>query len=70
MRTIVLFLMLSVAGWQTIDFNGLFTFRLPDGFEKREGPKPDDLRAEYHQGRTKLIVIWSRTESVAYDKRR
>lgn len=70
MRTIALFLILSAAGWQTVDFNGLFTFRLPDGFEQREAAKPDDLRAEYHKGQTKLVVIWGRTESVAYDKRR
>ena len=61
--------MLSVVGWQTIDFNGLFTFRLPDGFQKTEGTKPDDLRAEYRKGQTKLVVIWGNTESVAYEKR-
>lgn len=68
--TITLFLMLSVAGWQTIDFNGLFTFRLPDGFEKRAETKPDDLRAEYQKSQTKLVVIWGHTESATYDKRR
>jgi hypothetical protein len=70
MRTIAFFLMLTAAGWQTIDFNGLFTFRLPDGFERREATKPDDLRAEYYKGPTKLVVIWGGTESVAYEKRR
>jgi hypothetical protein len=62
--------MLSIAGWQTIDFNGLFTFRLPDGFEKRAETNPDDLRAEYQKSHTKLVVIWGHTESPAYDKRR
>ena len=70
MKTVTLFLMLSAASWQTIDFNGLFTFRLPDGFQKLEETQPDDLRAEYHKGQTKLIVVWARTESAAYDKRR
>ena len=62
--------MLSAASWQTIDFNGLFTFRLPGGFEKREGTKPDDLRVEYRKGQTILIVVWGHTESVAYEQRR
>lgn len=70
MKTLALFLVLGAAGWQTIDFNGLFTFRLPDGFQKLEATKPDDLRAEYHKGQTKLIVVWAHTESGAYDKRR
>ena len=70
MRTVGLFLMLSAASWQTIDFNGLFTFRLPGGFEKREGTKPDDLRVEYRKGQTTLVVVWGHTESVAYEQRR
>ncbi|HKV36334.1 MAG TPA: hypothetical protein VJP89_18490 [Pyrinomonadaceae bacterium] len=70
MKAVALFLVLGAAGWQTIDFNGLFTFRLPDGFQKLEEAKPDDPRAEYHKGQTKLIVVWARTESGAYDKRR
>jgi hypothetical protein len=70
MRMVALFLVLTAAGWQTIDFNGLFTFRLPDGFEKRAATERDDLRAEYQKGHTKLIVIWGRTESAAYDNRR
>lgn len=70
MRTIALFLLLGAAGWQTIDFNDLVTFRLPDGFEKSEGTRPDDLRGEYRKGQTKLVVVWGHTESVAYDQRR
>ena len=70
MKAVALFLVLGAAGWQTIDFNGLFTFRLPEGFQKVEEKKPDDLRAEYHKGQTRLIVVWARTESGAYDKRR
>ena len=70
MRALALFLILGAAGWQTIDFNGLFTFRLPDGFATRSLLKPDDTRAEYFKDRTKLIVVWGRTESGAYDSRR
>lgn len=70
MKAVALFLVLGAAGWQTIDFQGLFTFRLPGGFRQLEERKPDDPRAEYHRGQTKLIVVWARTESGAYDKRR
>src|SRR5690349_1365242 len=67
MRAVALLLMLTAAGWQTIDFNGLFTFRLPEGFTQRTGA--NDERAEYQKGQTKLVVVWGRTESPAYDKR-
>lgn len=70
MKTVALFLMLSAVTWQTVDFNGLFSFRLPGGFEKKEGTKPDDLRVEYLKGRTKLVVVWGHTESAAYGQRR
>ena len=69
MKTVAFFLMLTAASWQTIDFNGLFTFRLPAGFEQKEGTKPDDLRAEYQKGQTKLVVLWG-SQSVAYGQRR
>jgi hypothetical protein len=52
---------------QTIDVNGLFSFRLPAGFTKHTG---DDERAEYRKGETKLIYIWGHTESAAYSDRR
>ena len=58
MRTIVLFLIVSAAGWQTIDFNGQFTFRLPDGFTQHAATKPDDISAEYFKGSTKLRLVW------------
>jgi hypothetical protein len=69
-KAIALFLVLSAAGWQTIDFNGLFTFRLPDGFTQRSSLGPEDTRAEYSKDQTKLIVIWGATESGAYEARR
>jgi hypothetical protein len=61
--------MISAAGWQTIDFNGLFTFRLPDGFTQRAAIGPEDVRAEYCKGPTKLVVVWGKSESVAYNDR-
>jgi hypothetical protein len=69
MKTIALFLILSAAGWQTIDFNRLFSFRLPEGFTQRAATGPEDLRAEYYKGPTKLIIVWGHSESVAFDKR-
>lgn len=69
MRAVALFLILSAAGWQTIDFNGLFTFRLPDGFTQRAATGPEDVRTEYYNGPTKLIIVWGQSESVAYNER-
>lgn len=69
MKAVALFLALSAAGWQTIDFNGLFTFRLPDGFATRSPVAPDDTRAEYFKDKTKLLVIWGHTQSGAYRAR-
>jgi len=69
-KAVALFLVLSAAGWQTIDFNGLFTFRLPDGFSSPSSLKPDDTRAEYCKDQTRLVVIWGGTESGPYEARR
>ena len=68
MKAVALFLMLGGMGWQTVDFNGLFTFRLPDGFERRVASE-EDVRGEYQKGATKVIVVWGRTESPAYNNR-
>ena len=70
MKAIGLVLILAATGWQTIDFNGLFTFRLPDGFAMRAYLKPEDTRAEYFKGQTKLGIVWGSTESGAYGARR
>jgi hypothetical protein len=56
--------------WQTIDVNGLFTFRLPAGFLKQTSTSNQDERVEYYKGKTKVVAIWGRTESGAYDERR
>ena len=70
MKTVALFLIVSAAGWQTIDFNGLFTFRLPDGFTKRAAAGSDDVSAEYYKHSTKLRIVWGQSESGAYNERR
>ena len=70
MKVLPLFLVIAMAGWQTIDFNGLFSFRLPDGFVRTSSNEPDDVRAEYQKDKTKLIVLWGQTESVAYQDRK
>lgn len=69
MNAVLLFLALTAASWQTVDFNGLFTFRLPDGF-KRRATAEDGVRGEYQKDQTKLIVVWGRTLSPAYNNRR
>lgn len=53
--------------WQTIDFKGLFGFRLPTGFVTGSS---DDTRAEYCKDGMKLIVVWGRTESRPFEKRK
>lgn len=57
------------ADWQTVDFNGVASFRLPPGFARHPVNEPADERVEYHKGETKLVVVWGRTESPAYNDR-
>ena len=59
----------STAGWQTVDFNDQFSFRLPPGFVKQSTTAPEDERAEYYKGKTKLVIVWGHTESPAYNER-
>ena len=59
----------STAGWQTVHFNELVSFRLPSDFVKRDS-NGDDTRAEYYKGQTKLLVVWRKTESPRYANRR
>lgn len=70
MKTLAVFLLTATAGWQTIDFHGLFTFRLPHEFVRHAAIDSEENRAEYQKGETKLIVIWGHTESAAYQKRK
>jgi hypothetical protein len=59
----------STAAWQTVDFNDQFSFRLPAGFVKQPTTAPEDERAEYSKGETKLVIVWGHTESPAYNER-
>ncbi|HEY2964242.1 MAG TPA: hypothetical protein VGJ37_17600 [Pyrinomonadaceae bacterium] len=70
MKTLALILVISTAGWQTVDFNGLFSFRLPEGFVRSSALGPDEVRAEYQKNGTKLIVVWGHTESATYKDRK
>jgi hypothetical protein len=56
--------------WQTIDVNGLFTFRLPAVFVKRASSSDQGERVEYAHGDTQVVAIWGHSESGAYDERR
>jgi hypothetical protein len=59
----------STADWQAVDFNGVASFRLPPGFARHQSNEPEDERVEYHKGETKLVAVWGRTESPAYNDR-
>jgi hypothetical protein len=60
----------SSTDWQVIDVEGLFTFRLPPGFVKRELKQAQGTRAEYNKDSTRLVFIWGRSESLPYKERR
>ena len=60
----------SASDWQVINVEGLFTFRLPSGFVKRDLKEADGSRGEYDKGSTKLVFIWGHTESPPYNERR
>src|SRR5215204_2902706 len=56
--------------WQTVDVDGLFSFRLPPGWSKRSAFNVVEVRGEWAKDRTKLVYVWGRTESGLYDERR
>jgi hypothetical protein len=58
------------SSWQTIDADGLFSFRLPQGFSKTEMAVAGNYLGEYYKGETRLFFIWGDTTSPAYDERR
>jgi hypothetical protein len=63
----------QVAGaseWQRIDADGLFTFRLPQGFTKTDMAGVENYLGEYYKGKTRFLFIWDDTASYAYDERR
>jgi len=60
----------SASDWQVIDVEGLFTFRLPAGFLKRDLKQRDGSRGEYDKNSTRLVFVWGHTESLPYNQRR
>ena len=59
----------STSGWQVINVDGLFTFRLPKGFVKRKLNGAEDTSGEFVNSQTKLLYVWRRTRSLAFDER-
>lgn len=59
----------TIADWQQIEVEELFTFRLPQGFTKRL-PASKNPVGEYYNGSTKLVFEWRPTVSVAFSERR
>jgi hypothetical protein len=56
--------------WQTIDADGLFSFRLPQGFTKTNMTGGEKYLGEYYKGESRLLFIWGDTASLAYSERR
>jgi hypothetical protein len=59
----------STVGWEVINVDGLFTFRLPKGFVKRKLKGAEDVSGEFVNGQTKLLYVWRPTRSLAFDER-
>jgi hypothetical protein len=55
---------------QTVDVEGLFSFRLPPGWTKRSSFNVAEVRGEWVKDGTKLVYIWGQTESGDYGERR
>jgi hypothetical protein len=55
---------------QTVEVEGLFSFRLPPGWCKHSSFNVTEVRGEWVKGRTKLVYVWGHTESVDYSERR
>ena len=60
----------NTSDWQTIDVDGLVSFRLPTGWSKRSSFNVVEVRGEWFHSDTKLIYVWGQTESGAYSERR
>lgn len=56
--------------WQTVDVDGLFSFRLPPGWSKRSAFNVVEVRGEWVKDGTRLVYVWGRTESGLYNERR
>lgn len=55
---------------QTVDVEGLFSFRLPSGWSKRSSFNVTEVRGEWAKGETKLVYVWGQSESGLYGERR
>jgi hypothetical protein len=55
---------------QTVDVEGLFSFRLPAGWSKQSSFNVAEVRGEWARGETRLVYIWGQTESGSYGERR
>jgi hypothetical protein len=55
---------------QTVDVEGLFSFRLPPGWSKQSSFNVSEVRGEWVRGETKLVYVWGHTESGSYGERR
>lgn len=56
--------------WKTINADGLFTFRLPQGFKKTNMMGVENYLGEYYKGKTRFLFVSGDTASNAYDVRR
>lgn len=55
---------------QTVDVEGLFSFRLPPGWAKRSSFNVAEVRGEWVKDGMRLIYVWGQTESGSYSERR
>lgn len=55
---------------QTVDVEGLFSFRLPPGWSKRSSFNVAEVRGEWVKDGTRLVYVWGKTESGGYGERR
>ena len=60
----------STEHWQRIDEPGLFSFKLPLLFIKRDRQSSDDTIGEYSNGSTSLIWKWRPQVSLPYAQRK
>ena len=60
----------SGAKEQTVDVEGLFSFRLPQDWSKRSSFNVAEVRGEWAKDGTKLVYVWRQTESGPYSERR
>lgn len=60
----------SMDDWRQIDVDGLFTFRLPKDFTKRDTAVSNTPAGEYRKGPTKLVFRWRPPTPVTFQERR